>query len=218
MIKNVIFDLDGTLLDTSEGIIESAKYAIQQMGYKELEYDTMLTFVGPPIQNSFRKHYGCTEEEAQKAAHIFREYYTNKSLLLAKPYDGIYELCELLMSKGIKMAVATYKREDYALTLLKHFGFDRYCDPIHGADNNNVLKKEDIVHVCLQEMGAAKNDSILVGDTDHDATGAVKAETSFIAVTYGFGFKAEKDVSMYPHIGVARTPREVAEVILRHNR
>ena len=55
MIKNVIFDLDGTLLDTSEGIIESAKYAIQQMGYKELEYDTMLTFVGPPIQDSFRE-------------------------------------------------------------------------------------------------------------------------------------------------------------------
>ena len=80
------------------------------------------------------------------------------------------------------------------------------------------LKKEDIVHMCIQEMGATKNDCILVGDTDNDARGAVKAETSFIAVTYGFGFKSEKDVSMYPHIGVARTPSEVAEIILRGNR
>lgn len=218
MIKNVIFDLDGTLLDTSEGIVESAKYAIQQMGYEELDHETMLTFVGPPIQKSFRIHYGCTEAEAQKAANIFREYYKNEALLLAKPYHGIYDLCELLQSKGIRMAVATYKREDYALTLLQHFGFDRYCDPIHGADNNNVLKKEDIVRMCLLEMGAAKNDSILVGDTDNDAAGAVKAETSFVAVTYGFGFQSEKDVSMYPHIGVAGTPGEVAEVILRQNR
>lgn len=217
MIKNVIFDLDGTLLDTSEGVIESAKYAIQQMGYKDLEHETMLTFVGPPIQNSFRKHYGCTEEEAQKAANIFREHYKNKALLLAKPYDGIYELCELLKSQGINMAVATYKREDYALTLLKHFCFDKYCNPMHGADNNNILKKEDIVYMCIQEMGATKNDCVLVGDTDNDAKGAVKAETSFIAVTYGFGFKSEKDVSMYPHVGVARTPSEVAEIILRGN-
>ena len=213
MIKNVIFDLDGTLLDTSEGVIESAKYAAKQMGYNELDYQTMLTFVGPPIQNSFKKHYGCTEEEAQRAANIFRDYYKNEALLLAKPYDGIYDLCELLKSKGIKMAVATYKREDYALTLLKHFGFDKYCNPMHGADNNNILKKEDIVRMCQQEMGANEEDCVLVGDTDNDAKGAEHAGIQFIAVTYGFGFKNESDLKSYPYIGVADNPVDVLRYI-----
>lgn len=213
MIKNVIFDLDGTLLDTSEGVIESAKYAAKQMGYNELDYQTMLTFVGPPIQNSFKKHYGCTEEEAQRAANIFRDYYKNEALLLAKPYDGIYDLCELLKSKGITMAVATYKREDYALTLLKHFGFDKYCNPMHGADNNNLLKKEDIVRMCQREMGASNEDCVLIGDTDNDAKGAANANIQFIAVTYGFGFKTENDLKDYPYIGIADNPVDVLRYV-----
>lgn len=215
MIKNVIFDLDGTLLDTREGVIESAKYAARQMGYDELPYETMLSFVGPPIQNSFMKHYGCDQELAQKAANIFREYYKNTALLLAEPYEGIYDLCRVLKEHGVKMSVATYKREDYALSLLRHFDFHKYCDPMHGADNNNVLKKEDIVRMCQEEMGASKEDSVLIGDTDNDAKGAVKANTPFIAVTYGFGFRNEDDVAEYPHIGVASTPMEVAEIILK---
>jgi len=215
MIKNVIFDLDGTLLDTKEGVIESAKYAARQMGYDELPYETMLSFVGPPIQNSFMKHYGCDQEMAQKAANIFRDYYKNTALLLAEPYEGIYDLCRVLKEHGVKMSVATYKREDYALTLLRHFDFHRYCDPMHGADNNNVLKKEDIVRMCQEEMGVTKEDSVLIGDTDNDAKGAVKANTPFIAVTYGFGFRNEDDVAEYPHIGVANTPMEIAEIILK---
>ncbi len=213
MIRSVIFDLDGTLLDTKEGIIESAKYAADKLGYERLPYETMLTFVGPPIQNSFIKHYGCDADAAQKAANVFREYYKEEALFLAEPYEGIYDLCEDLKSMGIKMAVATYKREDYALTLLRHFGFDKYCEVMHGADNNNVLKKEDIVRMCQEETGTSKEDSVLVGDTDNDAKGALKAETPFIAVTYGFGFKTEDDVSMYPHLGVTDTPMGVAGII-----
>jgi len=217
MIKNVIFDLDGTLLDTREGVIESAKYAAKQMGYAELPYETMLSFVGPPIQNSFIKHYGCDQETAQKAANIFRDYYKNTALLLAEPYEGIYDLCRVLREHGVKMSVATYKREDYALTLLRHFDFHKYCDPMHGADNNNVLKKEDIVRMCQEEMGATKEDSVLIGDTDNDAKGAVKANTPFIAVTYGFGFKNEEDVADYPHVGVANTPLDIAKIILKES-
>ena len=215
MIKNAIFDLDGTLLDTREGVIESAKYAARELGFEELPYETMLTFVGPPIQNSFMNHYGCDEGTAQKAANIFRDYYKNTALLLAEPYEGIYDLCRVLKANGIKMSVATYKREDYALTLLRHFDFDKYCDPMHGADNNNVLKKEDIVRMCQEEMGATNETSVLIGDTDNDAKGAAKANTPFIAVTYGFGFKTAEDVSEYPHIGVADTPMEVADIILK---
>ena len=213
MIKNVIFDLDGTLLDTSEGILKSAVYAAKTLGYPELSREAMLTFVGPPVQNSFMNHYGCTREEAQQAANVFRDYYKTETLYLAKPYEGIYELCGLLQGRGIKMAVATYKREDYALSLLKHFGFDRYCRPMHGADNENVLKKEDIIRMCMEELGAGAEDCVLVGDTENDAKGALKAGVPFLAVTYGFGFRGESDAAEYPHIGLAASPLEIADII-----
>lgn len=214
MIKNVIFDLDGTLLNTQEGIIESVKFAASELGFDELPHETLLKFVGPPIQQSLMTFYGCDKEVAQRGANIFREYYKTTSLLQAKPYEGIYELCKKLKFYGFKMAVATYKREDYALTLLKHFNFDKYCDPMHGADNDNILKKEDIVRMCQTEMGAPKEDCVLIGDTVHDAKGAFEAATPFIAVTYGFGFKHADDVEGFPCIGVARTPLEIADILL----
>ena len=214
MIKNVIFDLDGTLLDTREGILESVRFAAKKLGYVELPQDTLLHFVGPPIQQSFMTYYGCSKEKAQTAAEIFRDYYKRQALLKAEPYDRIYEACDMLKSHNVRMAVATYKREDYALRLLRYYHFDKYCDPMHGADNNNILRKEDIVRLCLEEMGADAENSVLVGDTVHDAEGADRAGIPFLAVTYGFGFKETKDIAVYPHIGVAASAYEVAEIIL----
>ena len=214
-IDTVIFDLDGTLLDTTDGVIESAVFAARQMGYADLPYTTMLEFVGPPIQNSFKKHYGCTVEKAQMAANIFREYYKYNALLKAKPYPGIFELCDKLRHAGKKLAVATYKREDYAVTLLKHFGFDKYIDVMRGADNNNQLTKTDIINCCLKETDSVPENTILVGDTAHDAEGAQRSKVFFIAVTYGFGFRDIKQTEMYPCYGVANSPREICQIILR---
>lgn len=212
-IQNAIFDLDGTLLDTTEGVLQSVNYAISTLQFPKLPQDELLTFIGPPIQNSFISHYGCDEQTAQQAAEIFRDYYKNTALLLAKPYEGIYEMCEGLRNRNIRMAVATYKREDYALTLLKHFHFDEYCNPMHGADNGNKLKKEDIVILCQKEMGGTNANSVLIGDTNHDARGAYEAKTPFIAVTYGFGFKNSKDCKDYPNIGIADSPLDILRII-----
>ena len=215
MIKNVIFDLDGTLLDTRRGILDSVKYTAKTLGFSALPYETLLKFVGPPIQQSLMTFYGCDPETAQKGANIFRDYYKTEALLEAEPYEGIYDLCKTLKENGIRMAVATYKREDYALTLLRHFDFHKYCDPMHGADNNNVLRKEDIVKMCQDEMGATTADSVLIGDTEHDALGAAKAGTAFLAVLYGFGFQTAEDVRAYPCIGAAASPMEVADILLK---
>ena len=210
--NTVIFDLDGTLLDTTQGVLESAVYAAKSLGFDELPHETMLKFVGPPIQNSFKEYYGCDGAQAQKAADIFRSYYKEKALLKAVPYDGIYELCEKLRAMGLKLAVATYKREDYAITLLNHFGFDRYCVCMHGADNNNVLKKSDIVNLCVSETDSTPETSVLVGDTLHDALGAKQAGIDFIAVTYGFGFKKNGEIP-YPCVGVADNPLQIYKFI-----
>lgn len=208
----VIFDLDGTLLDTTQGVVESAIYVAKTLGLVELPYETMLSFVGPPIQNSFKKHYCFDDVLAQKAGEIFRDYYKETALIKAVPYDGIFELCENLRKEGLKLAVATYKREDYAITLLNHFGFDRYCVSMHGADNNNVLKKSDIVNMCMTEIGGTPETSVLIGDTVHDALGAQNVGIDFIAVTYGFGFR-KTDVVPYPCIGIANKPQEILNIL-----
>lgn len=211
MIKNVIFDLDGTLVDTHEGILESVKHAAEVLELGELPYSKLLTFIGPPIQHSFMLHYGCDQETAKKAEDIFRSYYRSGAMLKAVPYEGIFPLCEALRARGIRMAVATYKREDVALALLKHFHFDEYCDPMHGVNGSNLLKK-DIIKLCMEEMGASVENTVLVGDTDHDATGAREAGVPFLAVTYGFGYRSADEVG--ESIGVAETPMQIADFLI----
>ena len=213
MIQNVIFDLDGTLLDTSAGILESVAYTAEQLAFPVLTHETLLKFVGPPLGQSFMKYYGCSEAQAQEAIRIYRGRYQAEGLLHAKPYRGIYALCKRLKAAGIRMAVATYKPEIFAQTLLRHFGFDAYCDPIHGADAAGRLQKEDIIRLCTEEMHASPQSCVLIGDTAHDARGAMQAGMPFLAVTWGFGFKTAADASEYPHIGTAEKPADVTKII-----
>lgn len=214
MINTVLFDLDGVLLDTGEGSIDSARYAARIMGFEELPYDTVRKFVGPPIVSSFMMYHGCNEEEATKAALIFREYYKEKALFKAVLYPGILDTLAFLQKKGYKIGVATYKREDYAIRLLEHFGIVAYCDVIHGADAANLLSKKDIVNLCIHELKANPLNVILVGDTFHDAEGAVASGIGFIGVTYGYGFRGIKDVERYPHIGIAENCLQIKEIII----
>ena len=213
MIKAVLFDLDGTLLDTSEGILDSVSHTISQLGYESLPVETILKFVGPPIQNSLITYLGLTLEDAQKGANIFREFYKNNALYKASLYPGIKELLVTLKNKGVKIGVATYKREDYAIDLLRYFGIAEYCDVMHGADNENRLTKSDIVAICINELLEDKSEVFLVGDTEHDAKGAQESEIGFIAVTWGFGYTECSQIE-YPYVAIVDNPVDILEYVL----
>lgn len=202
----VVFDLDGTLLDTTRGVLESVRYTIGAMNLPMLPEEAIKRFVGPPMQDSFVREYGVTKETAQQAANIFRKYYKTKSLLQADVYDGIIELLQMLKKQGKKLAIATYKRHDYAMDILKHFEIADYCDSMNGADNNNVLTKADILDKCLEEIGNPPRDRVvLIGDSEYDSIGAANAGIDFIGVTYGFGFRTESDIAKHPYVAWAES-------------
>ena len=121
----------------------------------------------------------------------------------------------MLKKKGCKLGVATYKRQDYAIDLMKHFGFDKYFDSICGADNENKLKKFDILQNCMKELGNNKKETILIGDSYHDGAAAMQMGVGFIGVTYGFGFKTKEEIKEYNPILSADNVQEIIKHFTR---
>lgn len=200
--EGILFDLDGTLLNTTEGVEYAVKCTIEELNYRTLTKEKLNEFVGPPMQDSFIREYGVSAEEAQLATNVFRRNYVDKSLFMAEPYPGLHKVLAALKGKGIKLGVATYKKESYALDILRHFGIADYCISMHGADNNNVLKKSDIVDLCIAEMNLTdRSKVVLIGDSEYDATGAEAAGVDFVGVTYGFGFKEKEKIGEYKAVG-----------------
>ncbi len=211
----VIFDLDGTLLDTSEGIRKSVGYVIDTLNLPKISEDVLRTFIGPPMQKSFERVFGMSEEEGRKAADLFRDRYKDGDVLLATPYDGIFETIHELEKRGIKTAVATYKRQDYADAILKHFGFDKAVDVICGCDFDGKFTKKDIIRNAVDALGVTDIGTVvMVGDSDNDAAGAAQLGMAFIGVTYGFGFADKEDVDAFDNIGCAATCKEIVRYVI----
>lgn len=210
--KIAVFDLDGTLLDTTEGVIAAVQYAVEQENLAPLDKETLLTFIGPPVQDSFYRVFGVEGSKRQRMTDNFRNQYKEFELFKAIPYEGIYELCDALLAKGIKVAVATYKRQDYAESILKHFHFDRYSNTLYGADPENKLKKVDIIRKCMENLDETDySNAVMIGDSIHDASGAEQIGMDFIGVTYGFDFRTKKDVMKCKAIGSADKPMEILD-------
>ena len=194
----VIFDLDGTILDTTEGILNSIDYVIDKMSLDKLSYNSKLKFIGLPIQESFRNTFNLDDEDVNKAVRIFRERYKTSEIFRAKLYDGIIELFSELAKRNIKIGVATYKREDLTLELLEYFDISKYCSSIHGSDYDGFLSKNDIINNVVMELNVNdKKRIVMIGDCKGDYDGALSNGLDFIGVTYGFGFKGkEKKINL----------------------
>lgn len=190
----VIWDLDGTLLDTSEGILSSARYAIEKENLPVPTEAVMKTYIGPPIQNSFMATLRVTKEKSLYMAEIFRQHYKKYDLYKACPYSGINNLLKAIRENGIKQAVATYKRDDYAYAIIEKFAMAQYMDCVCGSDFEGKLTKTDIIRNAIENIGIKPSKRIvMIGDTDNDLFGAEHVGIDFIGVKYGFGFKSQLD-------------------------
>lgn len=196
----VLFDLDGTVLDTSVGILKSIRETIKEFNLKELSEDELKTFIGPPVEWSFNDKYGLEGDELKAVVMCFRDRYSNHNLLDAIPYEGIYELLEYFKEKGIRTAIATYKKQDYATKLLCEFGFNKYCDYMYGSDYEGKLKKADIINLCIESLNTTNDRVLMVGDSKHDANGAKAIGVDFAGVSFGFGFGSQDDINDFDHV------------------
>ena len=194
----ILFDLDGTLLDTSKGVFGSVRYAQQKMGFPPLPEARLQEFVGPPPVKSYQKIFGVDEASAQKAAAFHREYGKIKGILEAEHYPGMKKLLETLKNSGKKIGVATLKREDIAKQVLKNFELFHYFDTVVGIDQGESLTKADTIRIALQRMEESSKQAVLIGDSLYDAVGAREAGIDFIGVTYGFGFHSKEEIIPYP--------------------
>ncbi len=211
--KTVLFDLDGTLFDTKEGIFESIAYTNRQLKISAPSLEEMKKFIGPPIQDTYQAYYGFDAERARCAAGIFREYYKEKALYKAKLYDGIEELLFRLKKEDWTIGIATYKREDYAIKLVSHFGVDTKCDVVHGSDMQGRLTKKDIIRLCIEELQTESSSVVYIGDTYGDYKAATDLGIRFIAVTYGFGFQRGETIDGKGVVGVADTPDQIFKIL-----
>lgn len=183
-----IFDLDGTLIDSSPGILKTIRYTLNLFNKDIPEDDVLKAFVGPPLKKSFESLSDVNANEVEEMVKAFRQEYKKGEILNANLYDGIVSLCQKLQDDGIKMAIATNKPEQFAQKLVKHFHLEGFIPVVCGADMEGLLKKGDLIKKAMDLSGVTDNKKVvMVGDTPGDATAAEECGVDFIGVSYGFG-------------------------------
>ena len=186
MTKSILFDLDGTLTDSGEGIINCAIYTLEHYGLPIPSREELRVIVGPPLHESFVR-FGVPKEEAENAVEKYRERYIPIGAYENTPYPGIRELLERLQSEGHRLYVATSKPEGMSIDILKHFDLDKYFTKICGASlDTSRSTKDAVIAYLLKECGAQEN-AIMVGDTAFDVLGAKTHGIPTIGVSWGYG-------------------------------
>ena len=192
MFEYALFDLDGTLTDPALGITNSIIYALEKMGREIPPRESLYSFIGPPLIQSFQS-LDMTKEEAERALQIYREYFSVKGLFENTVYDGIPNALCKLNDCGIKLLLATSKPELYAKQIIEHFGLDKYFTAIYGASmDEKRVDKADVIRYAAKSAGIANlNKAVMIGDRMHDILGAKKNGIVSIGVLWGYGSEDE---------------------------
>ncbi len=190
---NIVFDLDGTLTDPALGITNSVMYALEKYGIPVPDRSELLKFIGPPLIESFQEFYGLSRDEAKTAVAYYREYYLAKGMFENSVFPGIEDLLISLKENGKNLMVATAKVEQFAETVLKHFGIAKYFTCIAGSDlENTITYKGEIILSVLEHCEITDREhTVMIGDRMHDMLGAKYASIDSIGVLFGYGTKEE---------------------------
>lgn len=202
--KNILFDLDGTITDSFEGVANSFIYGLKAFGVENVKKEELGFIMGPPLRDAYMNYFGFDEETAIAAVEKYRERYRTKFLEENRVYDGIEKLLLDLCNRGYKLFLATSKPEVFATQILSHFGLDRYFTGIGAASlDKSRDNKESVLEYIFSEFKIEKEDSVLVGDRFYDLKGAEFVGIDAVGVLYGYGDMEE--LSQYKNVYIAKT-------------
>lgn len=215
MIKLVIFDLDGTLVNSIEDLADSVNLALSQNGYAQHPVDSYRKFVGNGTVKLIERALpqGTDKAEQERIHAVFSEIYRSNCLNKTKPYEGILSLLSFLKQKGIKCAVASNKPDAFSKqivhTLFGESVFDFVCGKASGCRSKPA---PDIVYNIMRELGFSAHETIMIGDSDVDVITAHNAGIRCIGCEWGFRGREELTEAGAEYI--VSTPQEIADICL----
>lgn len=195
-MNSILFDLDGTLTDSQEGILNSLRYMFDRLHREPPCREELLSFIGPPLEERLAEYFGWPPAEAADAVGIFREYFSSRGIFENQLYPGIYGLLERLSGSGKRLYLATSKPEVSARRVLEHFQLDGFFAGVKGSLlQDNHLSKGDIIAWLVREYSIDTQKACMVGDREFDMIGASQNGISAVGVLYGYGPQEELEAA-----------------------
>jgi phosphoglycolate phosphatase len=212
--RSVLLDLDGTLIDSQPGILASCLAALRALGHEPDEALDIKRFIGPPLEETMQallQAYG--DDRTGEAVAAYRQHYGESGFLGSEPYAGIGRSLEEMQQAGLRLYLATSKRETFASRILNHLGFARYFDGIHGSVPGGALdhKPELLAHV-LSQHDLSPSRSLMVGDRRHDISGAHAVGMRGLGVLWGYGSRDELETAGADQL--VESPADLARTVL----
>lgn len=212
MAKSILFDLDGTLTDSGEGILNCAEFALKHYGLPIPSREELRVFVGPPLRDTFFK-FGVPADRLDEAVQVYRSRYIPIGKFENYPYEGIDAVLYALKAQGHRLYVATSKPEGMSIEILEHFGLAHYFDIIAGSAMDGVRdKKADVIAYLLAQI-EHPGETVMVGDTAFDVIGAAEHNIPTVGVTWGYG--KEEDMVKAGAAAIAHTTDELLLLLNR---
>lgn len=218
MYRYILFDLDGTLTDSREGIVRCVRETIAECGGPQLEEETLSRFIGPPLQDSFIRFCGYSPEQAEEAVERFRLRYEPVGQYENRPAPGMAELMSRLREKGCVLALASSKPENLCVSICARFGFTPHLSALVGSPPDRDWEKEDVVRETMRQLGLTADDAsqvLMVGDRKFDVLGAAACGVDCAGVEF-FGYAPEGELEEAGAVAVVSTPEELEAFILSH--
>ena len=211
MYRTILFDFDGTVFDTGEGIMKSVRYAAEAFGYQEPDLEALRCFVGPPLRGQFMKRYGVDAGTAEKMVAKYRERYSVKGLGECSVYPGVPELVRELRSMGKNVAIATGKPTAFTVSILERAGYGELFDAVLGSEFDGTRsKKSEVISELLEKYG--RDGAAMIGDRDNDILGAKECGIPCIGVAWGYAEPGE--LLKAGAISLAETVDELRNILI----
>lgn len=208
----VLFDFDGTVADTGRGIFSSIQYAVECLGYKPLDLETLRRFIGPPIYDSFKRELGLDDEKSDFAVKKYREKYAENGIYELDLYDGIIPLMERLRENGIKIGIASSKPQNFLIKIVDFLKIADIVDFISAPSADDTPQsKASLINNAAQALNISKDKILMVGDRYFDIDGANGAGVESVGVTFGYG--SEEELKKSGATFIAGCADEIADII-----